>query len=265
MRRFVLELPVTFNIEDGYTCLSPFSRRWLHVPVPVFPFFPFLPRSNSTSLFPHDERAVEAVSWAEPVRPPARLLEAIQDRSSHILKESCPLLKRRGAFNLRWVLPLSDLNHEARKERNQEKQGHGAPPNAYPFLVSDVHGFLLHSLEGEPMALHQKPGRVWPPEIEPVGSSIRGSDRPWRNGPRSKKPWPRRRPGRMSAVGWLSILTRGSTTWLPTCRSLPPPAVWRSESRICPNRVGIPIRRIPGPRRSCVAGPTAATNWRRCS
>ncbi|QTD49293.1 hypothetical protein [Sulfidibacter corallicola] len=53
-------------------------------------------------------------------------------------------MKRSGAFNLSWALPSPNLDQEDRHDVNQEKQGHDVSPNADPFLVSDVHAFLLN-------------------------------------------------------------------------------------------------------------------------
>ena len=65
-----------------------------------------------------------------------------------------------GAFKLRWILPSSNLDQDAWKNRNQEKLDHDVPPNVDPFLVSDVHGFPIQFSEEKTMALRRKPGIV---------------------------------------------------------------------------------------------------------
>ncbi|QTD48900.1 hypothetical protein [Sulfidibacter corallicola] len=55
---------------------------------------------------------------------------------------SATLLKQSGVFKLSWVLPSSNLDQEGRNDGNQEKKTMMST-NTGPFLLSDVHGFLL--------------------------------------------------------------------------------------------------------------------------
>ncbi|QTD52367.1 hypothetical protein [Sulfidibacter corallicola] len=75
-----------------------------------------------------------------------------------------------------WIVVT--LNQEGRNKRNQEKQGHNLHPNAVPFLVSVLSGFLLYFLEELPRPFARNQAGYFFLEIERVYPQVRASLEP---------------------------------------------------------------------------------------
>ena len=75
-----------------------------------------------------------------------------------------------------WIVVT--LNQEGKNKRIQEKQGHNLPPNAVPFLVSVLSGFLLYFLEELPRPFVRSHAGCFFLEIERVCPLVRASLEP---------------------------------------------------------------------------------------